>query len=195
MESKNLKKLLLECTPLYDDIINTIIEYVPQTMFEVGDIFDLLVKDRSVLYGNNISYNIKDEKNSSIDNSCIARYVVVKKNKKSIKIRDYSSVVNDWKFYCYSNNYKNTKQYINCILRRNHFKNIPLKISDNMEYIEYIYKKLENESVIPGIPSYKYKQKEKKLYPYYKVGNIMKFFKKEIDMQEYPCRFLRRGFY
>lgn len=195
MESKNLKKLLLECTPLYDDIINTIIEYVPQTMFEVGDIFDLLVKDRSVLYGNNISYNIKDEKNSSIDNSCIARYVVIKKNKKSIKIRDYSSVVNDWRNYCFFNSYKNTKQYINNILRYNYCNNIPLKISDNMEYIEYIYKKLENESVIPGIPKYKYKQKEKKLYPYYKVGNIMKFFKKEIDTEEYPCRFLRRGFY
>lgn len=195
MDSNILKKLLLECTPLYDDIINIIIEYVPQTIFEVGDIFDLLVKDRSVLYGNNISYNIKDEKNSSMDNSCIARYVVVKKNKKSIKIRDYSSVVRDWANYCFSNSYKNTKQYITRILRYNHCKNIPLKISDNIEYIEYIYKKLENESVIPGIPYHKYKQKEKKLYPYYKVGNIMKFFKKEIDIEEYPKRNLTRGFY
>ena len=195
MNSNTLKKLLLEYTTLYDNIINIIIEYIPQTKFEVGDIFDLLVKDRSILYGNNISYDIKDEKNNGLDNSCIARYVVVKKNKKSIKIREYSSVVEDWWFFCYSDHYKNTKQYINHILRVNHCTNISLKISDNMEHIKYIYKKLKNVSLIHDRPSYKYEQKEKKLYPYYKVGNIMKFFRKEIDTEEYPCRNLRRGFY
>jgi hypothetical protein len=195
MNSNTLKKLLLEYTILYDNIINIIIEYIPQTKFEVGDIFDLLVKDRSILYGNNISYDIKDEKNNGLDNSCIARYVVVKKNKKSIKIREYSSVVNDWMFFCYSDHYKNTKQYINYILRTNHCTNIPLKISDNMEHIKYIYKKLKKDTDIHGRPLNKYKQTEKKLYPYYKVGNIMKFYKKEIDTKEYPMRNLTRGFY
>ena len=161
--------------------------------FNVGDIFDMLVKDRRGIFGSigePISYDIDDEINGTIhDSSCIARYIVLKRNIKTIKICDYTAYIQyrkEVKYY----NFGDEQKYLRHITRHKGFnhKNIKLKSdTEYNEYIEHIYKKLHFKN-INGIRKQKYDQHTKKLYAYYKVGNIF-------DDIVYSQRRLTRGFY